>query len=278
MPERQPIKITEPVRTAMLKRPFHPDVAWDADISGFALHVTLKRAFWAQHYSPAGRNPSTGKRRGSTRFELGDAVLMPIPNARAAALTAKAAVLDGRDPHREKMALRASRTAARSILPQTGTEALDLYVQALTASRERSAASKRQASHYAAKAMRLLRAGDLPLTGIDATLIRVMLETMNGSGAERTHVYGAFRRFMGWCCRQGLIAHNPCDDISADERALKGQYAVDRPAARCMGCSPRRAATRPRPVSSARSVEKRRGIWFDVARGRSRPWPHPYCG
>jgi integrase len=218
MPKRQPIKITETIRSAMLKRPLKPDIAWDADISGFALHVVRKRSFWAFDYSPHGTNPSTGKRFGSTRYELGDGQTMPPWEARAAALAALALVRAGRDPHREKMALRAAQSTARSILPKTSDEALALYVQALTGLRERSGASKRQAIYYATKAVQFMRAGSLPLKAIDATLIRVLLETMPGSGSLRRHVFREMRRFFDWCRRQKLLEHSPCDDIGADER------------------------------------------------------------
>ena len=154
---------------------------------------------------------------------------MTVKEARAAALAAKALVMAGRDPHREKLALRATETAQRGVLPQTSNDALDLYVQALSANRERSAAATRQAKHYTAKAIRLMRAERLPLTAIDATQIRVMLATMDGSGAERAHVYGAFRRFTGWCRRKGLLESDPCADIGADEKPRRGRSRDNTP-------------------------------------------------
>ena len=133
MPKIRPIKITESVRSAALRRPLVPDVKPDCDIAGFALHVTRRRAFWAVTYSPHGINPATAKRWGSTRYEFGDAQTMAVWEARADALAAKALVMAGRDPHREKLALRASMTASRSILPTTVHEALDAYEKALMA-------------------------------------------------------------------------------------------------------------------------------------------------
>ena len=91
----KPIKITENVRSAALRRPLKPDVIRDADIAGLALHVTKKRSFWAIAYSPHGTNPATGKRWGSTRYEFGDGQIMAVTEARAAALGAKALVLAG---------------------------------------------------------------------------------------------------------------------------------------------------------------------------------------
>jgi len=86
-------KITEPLRSARLRRPLVPSVTKDADTPGLALHVTTRRAFWALSYQPKGVNPSTGKRwGGGVRHELGDAMLMTVAEARTAALAAKALV------------------------------------------------------------------------------------------------------------------------------------------------------------------------------------------
>jgi hypothetical protein len=119
------IKITEDVRAARLRRPFVPSVTRDSEISGFALHVTSRRGFWALTYQPRGVNPTTGKRwGGGTRHELGDAHEMSVKGARAAALKAKGLVKEGHDPHRAKMNLRASVEAARSTIPATVAEVL----------------------------------------------------------------------------------------------------------------------------------------------------------
>jgi hypothetical protein len=84
------IKITEAVRAKALRRPLLPAVYHDSDIKRFALVVTTERAFWAQEYQLRGINPRTGKRYGGgTRYEIGDAVDMPLARARAAALKVK---------------------------------------------------------------------------------------------------------------------------------------------------------------------------------------------
>ena len=77
-------KITELVRTARLRQPLVPSVTFDAEISGFALIVTLDRdRFWALFYRLRGLNPATGKRwGGGIRHELGDAMLIPVAEAR----------------------------------------------------------------------------------------------------------------------------------------------------------------------------------------------------
>jgi integrase len=222
------IKITEAVRSSLLRRPFKRAVADDSDIAGFALRVGQRHAHWTINYTPHGVSP-TGRRWGSTRLYLGDAMLMPVWEARAAALAARARVMAGGDPHREKLALRVSLTTARGVLPQTTQQALDLYVQALTASRERSEPTKRQTSHYAAKAVRLLGVSSLPLAAIDASMIRLMLETMEGGDFERRHVFRGASRFLAWCRRQGLIERNPADDIDPSERPRSGRSRDNTP-------------------------------------------------
>ena len=226
--KRKTVTITEQVRARALKRPLNPNVIWDADYPGFALYVTRTRGFWGWNYTPHGLN-SKGRRWGSTRLELGDAMIMSVWEARAAALAAKARVMAGGDPHREKLAQRASLTAERGILPQTTQQALDLYVQALTASRERSEPTKKQSTHYVTKAIRLLRAEALPLASIDASMLRMMNETASGSQFERRHVFRAASRFLAWCRRQGLIERNPADDIDPSERPRLGRSRDNTP-------------------------------------------------
>ena len=108
------IKINENLRSALLRRPFKPSATRDADIAGLALIVTTRRAFWCLLYQPRGINPATGKRwGGGVRYELGDAMLVSVSEARGLALGTKAAVRQGRSPHHEAMASRADVAASR---------------------------------------------------------------------------------------------------------------------------------------------------------------------
>jgi integrase len=221
-----PIKITETTRANALRRPLTPSVTHDSDVPGLALHITSKRGFWAFSYTPHGFNPATGKRWGSTRLELGDAMTMPVWEARSTALAGKAAVRAGRDPHRERLAFRASATAARTlpaIQPQTAADVLVLYEQALMARRQPSATTRRQSVHYARKSVRLMTAESAALSAIDTSAVRILIETMKGSDAERRHVFGALDRFLSWCVRQQMIALNPCDALDGSERPKPGR-------------------------------------------------------
>jgi integrase len=223
-PTMPAIKITESVRKARLRRPFERSVTRDSEIPGFTLIVTSRRAFWALLYQPRGTNPSTSKRwGGGTRLELGDAHQIPVKRARAAALAAKALVRAGRDPHREHMAARAGVEASRSIIPPTVGKALDDYAEALAARGAPSEWSRRQAVHYARKAVRLMRAETLPLAAIDVRMARLMFETMTGSQAEKYQVHSGLRRFQTWARRQGLISVNVCDALERDERPKPGK-------------------------------------------------------
>jgi integrase len=218
------IKITEAVRAARLRRPFVPSVTRDSEIAGFALIVTSRRGFWALVYQPRGTNPATGKRwGGGTRHELGDAHQMSVAQARAAALAAKALVRQSRDPHREDMASRANVEASRSILPTTVGEALNDYAKALAARTAPSEWSRRQAVHYARKAIRLMRAEALPFAAIDLRMVRLLFETMTGSQAEKYQIYSGLRRFLTWARRQELVAVNVCDILERDERPKLGK-------------------------------------------------------
>ena len=219
-------KITEDVRARALKRvagALAPSVTKDTDIKGFALVVTTERAFWCLFFRPKGVNPATGKRwGGGMRLELGDAFMTSIAHARVAALNAKAQVRQGRDPLREAMASQASAVAARAVLPTTLSEALDAYEKAVLARREPRESSRRQHIHYARKAVRLLKAEALEPARLEASMVRLMVETAEGSAGERRHIFGGLSRFLAWARRQGLIAHNPCDALDRGERPKPG--------------------------------------------------------
>ena len=222
-----PVRITEPVRSARLRRPLVPSVTKDSEIRGLALHVTSTRSFWAFTYQPRGINPSTGKRwGGGVRHELGDAMLMTVAEARTAALAAKTLVRAGRSPHHERLASTASAVAQRAVLPSTVDEALGAYVTALMNRRQPSEATRRKSIHYARKAIRLMKAEPLTLTALAPAMVRVMLETMTGSDGERDLVFRGLDRFLSWCVKQGLVETNACAALDRDEKP-RGASARD---------------------------------------------------
>ena len=224
-----PVRITEAVRGARLKRPFVPSVTRNSEIAGLALHVTRKRGFWALTYQPRGLRPNGKRWGGGTRHELCDAQMMPVSEARAAALALKAQVKAGRSPHHEQMASRLNVEASRSIIPATVGEVLDDYAKALAGRTAPSEGSRRQAIHYARKAIRLMRAETLPITAINVRMARLLFETMTGSQAEKYQVHGGLRRLLTWARRQGLVATNACDALERDERPRPGKPRANVP-------------------------------------------------
>jgi integrase len=213
------IKITEAVRSAALRRPLVPSVTRDSEIPGLCLIVTRRRGFWALVYQPRGINPATGKRwGGGVRHELGDAMLTTISEARGAALAVKSLVRQGRSPHHEAMTSRANLEASRAIIPTTVAEALEAYAKALAIRSTPSEYTRKQSLRYARKSCALMNAAALPIGAVSAPMVRLLAETVPGSGAERVHVYGALNRFMGWCRKQGLIETNPCDALDRHDR------------------------------------------------------------
>ena len=88
------------------------------------------------------------------------------------------------------MASRASVEAARSIIPATVAEALDAYAKAMAARTTPSEATRKQALHYVRKAVRLMQVEALPIAAVDVQMVRLLLETMRGSQAERRMIFG----------------------------------------------------------------------------------------
>ena len=239
MTAKSPLRTRAKITLATLRSALKggPAVIFDTDFPGLALHTGAKRAFWTYTFSPHGTNPATGKRWGATRLELGDVGVVTLPEARRLALTAKAAVKAGRDPQREKMALRAAQAFARGTKPGGATmaEALAAYENALvtapteTARRKSSIGTRKQAVAYARKAIRLLKAEATAPHAIDAQAVRRLLDSLNASDAERRHVFGGFKRFMSWCCKRGMAANNPCDGLERDERPKPGKARDNAP-------------------------------------------------
>jgi integrase len=150
-------------------------------------------------------------------------MLMPVSEARTAALAAKAAIRQGRDPHRERLASAAAAVTQRAVLPPTTDKALDAYATALMNRRQPSATTRRQSIHCARKAIRLMHAENLALAAINPAMVRLMVETMKGSDGERHLVFRGLIRFLAWCVKQGLIERNPCDELDRDERPRGAQ-------------------------------------------------------
>jgi integrase len=223
MPRLLKTKITEATRQAALKAPLKPSVIKDVELAGLQLIATTQRAFWAQILQPRGFNPSTGRRWGVVRHELGDAQMMTVDEARTASLAAKAAIRQGRDPHRERLAAAAASVAQRSIVPRTVGEAAARYAQTINARERLSDRTRRKTIHYVNKAIRVMGGETIALAAIDARAVLLMIDAVNSSASERLQVFEAFSKFMDWCVKRELIDANPCARIDREDRPRPGR-------------------------------------------------------
>ena len=161
----------------------------DHEVGGLLLVVGARKATWCVDYKPHGTRED-GSRHAKVRMTLGDAMTMPLPDARTAARAIKLEVAQGRNPHAEKRDARVQAIAERAIKPMTLAEALDAYEKDMLKRREPSEATRRQAVHYARKAIALMEAGGLAVDRLDVGVVRKLIRTMDGSASEVRHVYG----------------------------------------------------------------------------------------
>ena len=105
----------------------------------------------------------------------------------------------------------------------TLAKALDAYEKDMAKRREPSETSRRQAIHYARKAIALMEAGELAVDRVDVGAVRKLIRTMEGSASEVRHVYGALSRFCDWMVEEGLIGANPCDALPRRKRPKPGK-------------------------------------------------------
>lgn len=214
-------KLTQTTVGALLKRKpggsFTPSATLDHEVGGLRLVVGARKATWTVDYKPHGTRED-GRRHAKVRMTIGDAMTMPLPDARNAARAVKLEVAQGRSPHAEKMDARAQAIAARAAKPMTLVDGLDAYEKDVLARRSPSETSRRQTIHYARKAIALMEADELAVGRLDVAAIRNLVRTMDGSAAEVRHVYGALSRFCGWMAEEGLIDANPCDGLPRRQR------------------------------------------------------------
>jgi integrase len=216
-------KMTQTTVSAALKRghdqKLRPKTLRDHEVGGLLLHVGGRTASWMVDYKPHGKRED-GRRRSKIRMKLGDAMTIPLPDARTAARAVKVKVAEGRDPHAEKRAERAQAIAERAIVPETTADALDAYLQAVQNRQGVADNTRRLQSYYARKAIAELNLERLPLAAIDERAVRLMLDRI-ASPTQRWHLFSALRRFLGWARKRKLIADNPCEAIDADDRPDK---------------------------------------------------------
>jgi integrase len=219
-------RLTHTIVGALLKRGpeglFMPSKMRDHEVGGLLLVVGVRKAAWCVDYKPHGTRED-GRRHAKVRMQLGDAMTMPLPDARTAARAVKIEVAQGRNPHAEKMDARAQAIAKRAVRPMTLSGALDAYEQDILKRREPSETSRRQAIHYARKSIALMEADELAVDRLDVGAIRKLVRTMGGSDSEVRHVYGALSRFCDWMAEEGMIESNPCEGLPRRQRPKPGK-------------------------------------------------------
>jgi integrase len=218
-------RLTQAIVGALLKRErdgcFTPSKTRDHEVDGLRLIVGTRKATWTVDYTPHGTRED-GRRHAKVRMKLGDAMTMPLPDARTAARAVKIEVAQGHNPHAEKMSARAQAIADRAVKPMTLTRANDVYEEDMLKRRVPSESSRRQEIHYAKKAIALMEAGELAVDRLDVGPIRKLIRTMDGSASEVRHVYGGLSRFCNWMVEEGLIEANPCDTLPRRQRPKPG--------------------------------------------------------
>lgn len=188
----------------------------DTEIAGLRLSVGKKRARWVFSYRP---HSSGGAKRLATRdLTLGDAMLIPLSEARRLALLAKAAVANGDDPHAQAMRNRRAKAVGRAVKPVTVSEAWGAYGKALLGRLEGTGSHRKAEVSYVRKAITLLGADAWRMNDLTVGSIREMLAKMPNRSSETRHVFGALSRFCDWLLANDLIPVNPCDRISRRER------------------------------------------------------------
>jgi integrase len=220
-------KMTQTTVGALLKRGpnggfIKPSVTLDHEVGGLRLVVGARQATWTVDYKPHGTRED-GRRHAKVRMTLGDAMTMPLPDARTAARAVKLEVAQGGNPHAEKRNARAQAIAERAVKPMTLGLAVNAYERDMLKRRSPSEASRRQAIHYAKKAVTLLGVGELAVDRLHLAAIRTLIRTMDGSAAEVRHVYGALSRFCGFMLEEGMIEANPCNALPRRHRPKPGK-------------------------------------------------------
>jgi integrase len=200
---------------------FTPSATRDHEVGGLVLVVGVRKATWAVDYKPHGTRED-GRRHAKVRMKLGDAMIMPLPDARTTARAVKVEVAQGRDPHAEKMDARAQAIAERALKPMTLTAAADAYEQDMLERREPSEKTRRQEVHYARKAIALMDAGEIAVDRLDVGAVLKLVRTMDGSASEVRHVHGGLSRFCDWMVEEKLVAANVCGKIPRKQRPKRG--------------------------------------------------------
>lgn len=185
----------------------------DHEVRGLALVVGRHSARWVYSYKPHGVNPSTNERWPTRDLTLGVPARMSLPEARAAALDAKAKVSRGEDPHRARMLQVEETVAIRSAEIITVAAALNRYETALlrdpTPYKRTEASQARKAAGAVLELKGGSRAEKAAIGALDLPTLKRWSRTLPERNASARLRWGALSRFLEWCVDEEIIETNP---------------------------------------------------------------------
>jgi integrase len=188
---------------------------WHADheVPGLALVVGRRSARWVYSYKPHGINPTTRERWPTRDLTLGVPARMSLPEARAAALDAKARVSRGEDPHRARMLQVEETVANRNAEIVTVAVALDRYETALlrapTPYKRTEVSQARKAADAVLELKGCSRADKASIGALDLLALKRWSRTLPERNASARLRWGSLARFLEWCVDEGIIETNP---------------------------------------------------------------------
>ena len=196
----------------------------DHAVPGLALVVGRRSARWVYSYKPHGVNLQTNGRWSTRDLSLGGPAQMSLPEARAAALKAKAQVQHGEDPHNARMLQVEQAVAIRSKERATIATALARYRAAML---NEPTPYKRTEVSQAAKAaadILALKGGSgvekAAVEAIDLPALKRWARALPERNATAKLRWGAICRFLEWCVDEDLIDANPCALVSKARRPV----------------------------------------------------------
>jgi integrase len=194
----------------------------DHEVSGLALAVGRRSARWVYSYKPRGLNPETGARWSTRDLTLGMPAQMSLPEARAAALDAKARVSRGEDPHRARMLQVEVTVAASAVQTVTIAAALDRYATALLDDPTPYKRTEVSQARRAVEAILELKGGTgaekASVSALDLRALKRWCRTLPEREATARLRWGALSRFLEWCADEEIIDANPCALVPKSRR------------------------------------------------------------
>jgi integrase len=201
---------------------FTPGRHADHEVPGLALLVGRRSARWVYSYKPHGAHPETGARWSTRDLTLGVPAQMSLPEARTAALQAKALVSRGEDPHRARMLQVEETVATRTKETVTVSVALSRYESALLRdSTPYKRTENSQASKAADAVLKLkegTRADKASVSALDLRALKRWCRTLPERDATARLRWGALSRFLEWCVDEEIIEANPCALVPKSRR------------------------------------------------------------